>query len=218
MRLILSKSALLFFCLLFCTLPLLKYGALHSSYYDLGLYSQQLYQWRVGDGFLIGRHVNFFLPIISFFYNGLPDFISTYFILILQSFGIIYSAYLVWKIYGGLIATLYCLSYPIWILNLFDFHFEWIALILLLYFFKYNRSDNFVLAAIFAGMLALVKESYALTSLCCGFYIYLWDGSNYSKIFAQQAFGVVFANRIFNNLFPCCSHTDFICKIISRIN
>lgn len=178
MRFTLAKATILFLSLLFCVLPLLKYESLHTTYYDLGLYAQQFHEWRIGDGVLIGRHINFFLPPIALFYNSIPDHISTHSILLLQSCGLIYSAFLVWKIYGRFIATLYFLSYPVWILNLFDFHFEWIALILLLFFFKYNRNKQYILAAVFAGMLALVKEPYALTALFCGLYIYFGDGIN----------------------------------------
>lgn len=168
-----KRIIILFISLLFVALPILKYESLHSTYYDLGVYANHLYEWTLDRGVVVGNHVNLFLPIFSVFYKLIPQQFSTDFLLLVQSIGLLCSAYLVRRMYGEKVFFIYSLSFPFWLLNLFDFHFEFIAIIFLLLFFKSLRSENFWSATGCAILLCFVKESYALTSLFCGIYMFL---------------------------------------------
>ena len=150
--------------------PLLKYNSLHSSFYDLGLYANNMYRFNSSDGIYIG-HVNYFFWIFAKNYQLVKPQTAPYFLIVLQTGGCFVLLLLIYLRYGIYIAFTVGLSYSYWYYNLFDFHFDFIATLLLYFFYRYINT-NLIIAVVFALSIMLVKESYALVTLGCGMYIF----------------------------------------------
>ena len=159
---------LCFLAISFLLLPQLKLFSLHTTFFDLGLYANDLFKYR-GDWSSI-HHLNFFLPLYAKIYNSIGITISTKVLLFIQSTILLACALLVYKTYGRIIATLFFLSYPIWYTNLFDFHYEHLSVLFLLLFFIFFNQGNLFFSFSAAIILMLTKEIYALTTVMCGFY------------------------------------------------
>jgi uncharacterized membrane protein len=167
--------------LLFIIAPILKYESLHSTYFDLGVYAHNMFKYDAYKELWSG-HINFFFPIVAYLYKALPENISTQYLLLIQSFGLLLSVKLVFQIYGKTIGFIYLYSYLLWFNNLFDFHFEFISIYFFLKALQYNREDNYKKALLFATLLALTKEIYALTSIFISLYIMTQTKNKVEKI------------------------------------
>ncbi len=162
---------LIFLCFLafsFLLLPQLKLVSLHTTFFDLGLYANDLFNYS-GDWSSI-HHLNFFLPLYAKIYKSFGITISTKVLLFIQSTFLLACALLVYKSYGKIIATLFFISYPFWYTNLFDFHYEHLSVLFLLLFFIFFNQGNLFYSFSAAIILMLTKEIYALTTVMCGFY------------------------------------------------
>lgn len=147
-------------------MPQLRYYSLHSTFYDLGLYFNQLHNYKI-ENFHSG-HLNIFVPVLALLYQLMPVEISPQIMLLLQSLGLLFACYLTLIWFGGLPAFLMFLSYPIWFANISDFHYEFISIILFLFFYK-SLIRNSLIPAIFAIiLLGLTKEIYFITCVFCG--------------------------------------------------
>jgi uncharacterized membrane protein len=155
---------------LFVSAPILKYESLHSTYFDLGVYAHNMFKYDAYEKIWSG-HINLFFPMVAYVYKILPENISTHFLLLIQSFGLLLSVKLVFQLYGKTIGFIYLYSYLLWFNNLFDFHFEFISIYFFLKALQWNRKDSYKKALLFATFLALTKEIYALTSIFISIYI-----------------------------------------------
>jgi uncharacterized membrane protein len=156
-------------CFVFLLMPQLKLRSLHTTYYDLGLYAQQLSQFRGWDS--NAPHSNYFFAFYSYIYQELPIIYSTKFLLLSQSLGLLFVSFIVYRLYGRTIAMFLVFSYPFWYANLFDFHFEFLSLIFLLCFFWSISKKKYFISVFFVVLMMLSKEVYALTAVMCGIYI-----------------------------------------------
>lgn len=164
--------------------PLLKFYNLRTNIADLGFFmsnfsSANIEWWRSFSG-----HVQ---PLMFFYgqiYSLVPQEFSPYLLLISQSFVIIFSSYLVNKYYGLIPCIAFMLYYPVWNNALFDFHFDHLAILFILLFFINFKKLNLFKCFIFAISLMFIKETFALQTVACGFFIVL------SEIFDRKSFGL----------------------------
>lgn len=157
------------FIVAFVAMPPLKLVSLHTTFYDLGFYFNDLlfYEGKI-EGI---PHLNLFYPIFSMVYKVFPHHYSPYILLISQSIFLLFFLFLVFRHYGLLISFFCFFSYPFWYANLFDFHFEFLSVIFLTCFFISHYRGKTFLAVLFAISLAITKDVYTLTALMCGVYI-----------------------------------------------
>lgn len=165
----LTTLLLSFLIVAFVVMPPLKLVSLHTTFYDLGFYFNDLlfYENKIGSI----PHFNLFYPVFSLVYKVFPHHYSPYILLITQSIFLLGFLFLTRLHYGLLISCLLFLSYPFWYANLFDFHFEFLSAIFLTCFFISHYRGKTSLAVLFAISLALTKDVYVLTTLMCGVYI-----------------------------------------------
>ena len=138
---------------------------------DHGVYSSTMYGisslgyfWKI----LLG-HASFYLPM----YSQIYALFSGVGIVILQSFFIAYSGYLLSIRFGIIIFFAYVLYYPVWFNALFDFHIDHLAIFFLAIFFYMANKKNVFLTSVSAIALIFVKEPFALQTVMCGIYMIL---------------------------------------------
>jgi uncharacterized membrane protein len=163
---------ILFFIILF-SMALLKYWSLHSSVLDLGLFTFQFYQ--IGNereyGNLFSSHLYGFMLPISFIVSFVSDTTGPISLLFLQSGLLALPIFWLYKYHGRIVALSYLLFFPVWFNALFDFHFDFLSVPLLVAFYLFTQSRSYLLAVVSAILLSLVKEIYALQTIMCGVYI-----------------------------------------------
>lgn len=152
-------------------LPIMKYGSLKTTYYDLGLYGNKLYNYSIGYDY-VDSHAHFFYKFAFVFYKLFDN--SVVGLLVFQSTLILFAAYLLFRFYGKVVFYVFSILPPIWFLNLSDFHFEFLLFPLLILFFRCVEVGKFEFAIFYAILISFIKEPYALTSLFCGFYIFIY--------------------------------------------
>lgn len=153
-------------------MPLLKYQALASNWFDLGLFENVFHALGAegGIGHAFYGHAQPFMPVYALLYR----WSGPMGILALQGLALALPAWALLRQYGLLPALAYLLYYPLWANALFDFHFDHLAVPLLLGFYigYERRSVGGALAC--ALLLALVKEPFALQTAACGLFL-LWQ-------------------------------------------
>lgn len=152
-------------------LPIMKYGSLKTTYYDLGLYGNKLYNYSIGYDY-IDAHAHIFYKLAFLFYKIF--FNSMVGLLVFQSVIILFASYLLFRFYGKVVFYVFSILPPIWFLNLSDFHFEFLLFPLLIIFFRCVELGKFKFAVFYAFLISLIKEPYALTSFFCGVYIFVY--------------------------------------------
>lgn len=165
------------------TMPVLKYHALHTSFFDLGQYASLAFQAATpeGWGYALRTHAHPYLPLYALVYALWP---SPATLLVIQSLGLLAGAAVFacyWRaanagstIWAWLV---YLLALPVWYSNLFDFHFEHLLFVFIPLFFltagHYRGRFRPVLLVLVAAAIAAVKEPYALTAAMLGLYLCL---------------------------------------------
>ena len=159
-----------------------KYLALHSTVCDLGVFLSNLYSvhtygqwWRAFLG-----HAQPLLPLYALIYRLVPDQAAPLVLLILQAFALALPALLAARRYGLLAALAYALYFPVWTNGLFDFHLDHLLIPILFGFLAAARSQRFGLAVALGLLPCLIKEPYALTTVCCGAYLAFVSGERKS--------------------------------------
>ncbi len=158
-------------------MPQLRFGALHSSYYDLGQYTTN-YVMAALDGhwdIMFRSHAHPVMLLKAPFLQLLPR-VET--LLLLQSallligvtlFGRLWTTVTGGDVWAG--AGLIMLSISLWSIALFDYHFECFLFPLYVLFFLRLEADGRRVQlelALIAAAICLVKENYALTALGLG--------------------------------------------------
>ncbi len=154
----------------------LKYLALHSTVFDLGVFLSNLYSlhtygqwWRAFLG-----HAQPLLPVYAQLYRLVPDQAAPLVLLTVQALALALPALLAGRRYGLLAAASYALYYPVWTNGLFDFHLDHLLIPILFAFLAAATSGRILLAFVLGLLPALVKEPYALTTVFCGLYLLLF--------------------------------------------
>ena len=156
----------------------LKYLALHSTVFDLGVFLSNLYSlhaagqwWRAFLG-----HAQPLLPLYAQAYRLAPDQAAPLLLLTLQAFALALPALWAYRRHGLLAALAYALYFPVWTNALFDFHLDHLLIPILFAFLSAATSGRWRLAVLFGLLPCLVKEPYALTTVACGLYLWLVAG------------------------------------------
>lgn len=160
-------------------MPLLRYQSFHSSLFDLGIFQSLLSAsaWQVA----FSAHAHVFLPIWSAMLAAASPEMRVLYLLVLQTLAVIIPILLCFKIYGWGMAAAFILFSPLWINILFDFHFDHLAIPLLLGFYLALRARKPSWALAPALLLMGVKEPFALQTLGCGLLL-LWIGLRDSNL------------------------------------
>ena len=158
----------------FVLLPVAKYLTLHSNVMDLGVFDRQLlalangewqaalsahlqgYGWALGS--LLPARMGTELPI------GLVG---------MQALLLILPTFIFLRIAGIGAALAYVAYSPVWINAHFDFHYDHLAVPLLLGFYLGLKNGRMGWAFLFAGLLVFIKEPFALQTAACGLLVIL---------------------------------------------
>ena len=151
-----------------------KYGTLHSTYYDLGIFFNHFSNffsgqfWRIFTG-----HVQPSIAVWSIVYEILPEGWGPIGVLLLQAGVLAWPIAPLYRHYGIIPALAYGLFFPVWYNALFDFHTDHLAVALLFGFFFLVKSGRIHAAVLPALLLSLVKEPFALQTAACGLFLLL---------------------------------------------
>ena len=177
--------------------PQLKLLAISTTFYDLGAYGHILFSYKSADSYA-GGHVNIYLIPFASLYKSLPGELAPHVLLLIQSLGLIVVAYRVFKNYSSTVFLFFVLAFPFWYLNLFDFHFEFIALFLLNEFFISLKRKRYAACVCWTILLALSKELYIATAIFCGIYLIVSAFQSpidaYRKKILVVGFSILFVN------------------------
>jgi uncharacterized membrane protein len=161
----------------FVTIALARYFALGSFFADLGIFQTWLNnvgkEGETGRIFFGHAHVAAFLYLAIL--KGIPDILAAPTIVTLQAVALVTPLWFLYRRYGRIVAIAFSLYVPLWINNHFDFHFDHLAVPLLLWFFLSATSGRPVWATVAALLLMTVKEPFALQAMACGAFL-VWMG------------------------------------------
>lgn len=184
----------------------LKYLALHSTVFDLGVFLSNLYSlhtdnqwWRAFLG-----HAQPLLPVYAQVYRLVPDQAAPLVLLTAQAFVLALPALWAGRRYGLLAALCYALYFPVWTNALFDFHFDHLLIPMLFAFLLAATSGRTLLAFVLGLLPALVKEPYALTTVCCGAYLLLFQGRKRAG-WALMVLGGLYFYAVTTYVVPFCT-------------
>lgn len=152
-----------------------KYANLNSTFFDLGVFQNHLFNLGRGNWErMFFGHAHVLMPIWGLGYSLIPEPLATPVLLILQALALSLPTWGIYNIYGKIPALAYALYFPVWYNALFDFHFDHLAVLALFGFFFLERSGRFGAASACALLLCLIKELFALQTLACGLYLFLF--------------------------------------------
>jgi uncharacterized membrane protein len=184
----------------------LKYLALHSTVFDLGVFLSNLHSLHVAGQWwraFLG-HAQPLLPVYAQVYRLAPDQAAPLALLVSQAFVLALPAFFAGRRHGTLAALAYALFFPVWTNALFDFHLDHL-LVPILYGFLAAATTGRVGWAVVLGLApSLVKEPYALTTICCGAYLWLCEGRRGPGLFLA-AFGALYFYLATSLVVPFCT-------------
>lgn len=165
----------------FVTMAVSRYFALGSSLCDLGIFQYLLKnageRWETGRIFFGHASIAAFPYLVIL--KGIPDALGAPVIVTLQALALATPVWFLYRRFGRFAALAFVLYVPLWFNNQFDFHFDHLAVPLLLWFFLSATSGKPVWATVAALLLMAVKEPFALQTVACGVFL-LWVGSRLS--------------------------------------
>ena len=157
-------------------LPLAKVFSIHSSFFDLGIFESISYRIAETPDLhlsLAASHVHALFPIYGWLYGLFPSSLAPYFLIGSQAIFLALPVYFLFRRFGLFVSFVYIAYYPVWVNAFFDFHFDHLAVPLLLVFYLALLDRRIVLAVFSATLLMLVKETFALQTLACGVFLLL---------------------------------------------
>lgn len=174
LRVIGLSFVFLFASSLFC-LPLLKIYSLHTSYFDLGIFDNVSFrisimgEWQAA----FSAHAHWFSLLFSWIYGAIPLVAGPYALVSAQAVLLLYPTFFFYRYFGLFISFVYVIYYPLWVNAFFDFHFDHLAVPLLIgyYWALIRRKAGW--ASAYASLLIFVKEPFALQTAGCGV-LMLW--------------------------------------------
>ena len=162
---------------IFVAMSVGKYFALGSFFFDMEALLTSFHY--VNDRGEIGRIFLGHAPVVAVPYlaalKGIPGNLVAPVILTLQALALATPFWFLYRYFGRFAALAFVLYVPLWINNYFDFHFDHLAVPLLLWFFLSATSGKPVGAAVAAFLLMTVKEPFALQAMACGVFL-VWMG------------------------------------------
>ena len=172
--------ALLFF-------PLAKILVLHSSFFDLGIFESISHRiastndWRLS---LAAGHAHGFYLLYGWLYGQVPSWAVPYFLVGLQAILLAVPVLWFFRRFGAFAAFVYVAYYPVWVNAFFDFHFDHLAVPLLLVFYMALLDQRIGWAVLSPTLLMLVKEPFALETAACGGLL-LWAAIHGKSVWGQ---------------------------------
>lgn len=162
-----------FSAVVFVLAPSAKYAALRSNILDLGLFQAGLFTFsQVGEWQqAFYGHAHVFLPLLAEIYGHFDLFHAPFFLVAMQAVLLIIPVVAFWRLFGPLPAFAYLAYAPLWSNALFDFHFDHLAVPLLLGFFLTVQNRRLGLAILTALLLMFIKELFALQTATCGAFL-----------------------------------------------
>ena len=183
-----------------------KYLALHSTVFDLGVFLSNLHSLHVAGQWwraFLG-HAQPLLPVYAQVYRLAPDQAAPLALLVSQAFVLALPAFFAGRRHGTLAALAYALFFPVWTNALFDFHLDHL-LVPILYGFLAAATTGRIGWAVVLGLApSLVKEPYALTTICCGAYLWLCQERRGPGLFLA-AFGALYFYVATSLVVPFCT-------------
>jgi uncharacterized membrane protein len=167
-------------------LPLAKAFSIHSTLLDLGIFESLLYRIAVGNEwqqFFFGHAQWFALPY-GWLYGVFPVGLAPYFLIGIQSILLLLPAIWFHSRFGVFAAFAYVSYYPLWANAHFDFHFDHLAVPLLLGFYWALLDRRIGWAVLSGTLLMFVKEPFALQTIGCGLLL-LWAAFHRKSIWEQ---------------------------------
>lgn len=153
-----------------------RYYALSSAHFDLGIFlswfTNIVEHGEAGRVFLGHSHFAS-IPYLWIVYVTPFKFIAPT-IVTLQALALAAPIWFFYRRFGSYAAFAFALYLPLWVNNYFDFHFDHLAVPLLLWFFLSATDGKAWWAAAAAVLLMLVKEPFALETMSCGAFL-LWS-------------------------------------------
>ncbi len=184
----------------------LKYLALHSTVFDLGVFLSNLHSLHVAGQWwraFLG-HAQPLLPVYAQVYRLAPDQAAPLALLVSQALVLALPAFFAGRRHGTLAALAYALFFPVWTNALFDFHLDHL-LVPILYGFLAAATTGRIGWAVLLGLApSLVKEPYALTTICCGAYLWLFEGRRGPGLFLA-VFGALYFYVATSLVVPFCT-------------
>jgi len=160
--------AILALALLF--IPLARIFSLHSFFFDLGIFEN--YFFRIGTfnewQLAFFGHSHWIANAYGKLYVLLPLSVAPYFLVGTQSILLVLPVIFFYRRFGLFMAYIYILFYPLWVNIHFDFHFDHLAIPLLMGFYLNLLDRRISWAILFATALIFVKETFALQAAACG--------------------------------------------------
>lgn len=185
-----------------------KYLALHTTVSGLGFALSDLYTihldgawWRAFSG-----HSEPLLLLFGQVYRLVPDQAAPFVLLTAQALFLALPALVTARRYGVLAALAYALYFPVWTNALNGFHPDHLLVPVLFAFLLAARSGRFVLAACLGLLPALVGEYQALTTCCCGLYLFAAHERHRAGLLLMVS-GVLYLYVAVFWLIPFCSLT-----------
>jgi len=156
-------------------MTIMKYLSLHSSYFDLGVFSNNLFLINSNSdfGLLFAGHAQPYLWFYSFIFSFVPKGYGSLAIIVIQVLMLMLPLFWLVKRYSLIYTVAYLSFFPLWFNLLNDFHVDHLAVPLLFYFFITIEDRHYNKAFTVAILLALVKEVFALQTIACGIYLIL---------------------------------------------
>ncbi len=153
----------------------MKYLTLHSSYFDLGVFSNNLFLiYSASDfGLLFAGHAQPYLWFYSYIFSLAPKGYGSLAIILIQALILMSPLFWLVRRYSLIYTLAYLSFFPLWFNLLNDFHIDHLVVPLLFYFFITIEDRHYNKAFIVAILLALVKEVFALQTIACGIYLIL---------------------------------------------
>ena len=180
-----------------------RYYALSSSHFDFGIFLSwftNIVEHGESGRVFLGHAHTASLPYLWIVYVIPFKFVAPT-IVTLQAFALAAPIWFLYRRFGNYAAFAFALYVPLWINNYFDFHFDHLAVPLLLWFFLSATDGKAWWAAAAAVLLMLVKEPFALETMFCGAFL-LWrsfsdDRSNRNRYMLAGFFLVIIGAAYF---------------------
>lgn len=177
--------------------PLLKYNSLNTFYADFGVFLNHTYNVIDEPHRILQGHFQPILYILGFFNIFIPNSLTPYFLLILQSSFIIFCAYLIKKNFSRNSLLVFFLYVPTYTLAFKDFHLDFIFLLTFLIFFIFFYKQKYLEAIIVQNFFFLSKEYFIIYSILCSFFLICF----FYKTKNQKLFRYSFLSLVFNLIF-----------------
>ena len=174
---ILSKLISLFFCIFIFTFLFFKNISLKNTYFDLGIYYNQINYFLNGDYWIIFfGHFSPYIFFISFF----SKIVSIDILLILINCVIIYiTAAVIFRYYSFKHQLIFLFFFPIYHVILHDFHIEILIIPIVLLSLIYIENAKYKLACFLSLSILFLKISLYPSLISLGIYFLIKDKKKY---------------------------------------